>query len=136
MGRRQRAISVKEFLVSATDSNARVEQGRARLVLDRLTGMSADRALDLVRFSPAWRCETLARVLMEAIELASRRHAADAGSLVLFRGEVSNGESIVRVRRAAHGTAGWITTETSRITVHVGPAPETPTEQEDPAWMP
>jgi large subunit ribosomal protein L22 len=120
---------MNDFSVAASDPRARLDGGRARLLLDELVGLPADQALELLRFSPRLRCEVLARVLDEALATARIRYGTPADRLVLRGAEVRAGEPVVRVRRAAHGLAGWITTDTTSITVHVGP-PWTPTDEE------
>ena len=46
--------------------------------------------------------------------------APEDGTLVEIL--VGEGETVVRVRRLAHGMADWITTETTDIRVELGPA--------------
>ncbi len=49
------------------------------------------------------------------------RSASARTGLVITGSEVGEGETVVRVRRLAHGMADWITTETTDIRVELSP---------------
>ena len=105
---------------TASTSAARVAQEQARRALDRVTGLTADRALKILRFSPAETCEPVHRLVAKAVADIRRESpgVAEAG-LVVAGGRVSDGEAITRVRRHAHGNADWITTYTTAIEVEL-----------------
>ncbi|MDN5933749.1 MAG: iron-sulfur cluster assembly protein, partial [Pseudonocardia sp.] len=65
-------------------------------------------------------CEQLARVLDKALVRAEQR-GLDADALVLSAGHAVAAEDIVRVRRKAHGVAGWISSPTSDVTIVLRP---------------
>ena len=104
----------------AATSAARVAQEQARRALDRVTGLTADRALKILRFSPAEACEPVHRLVAKAVADIRRESPGVAeADLVVAGGRVSDGEAITRVRRHAHGNADWITTYTTAIEVEL-----------------
>ncbi len=104
---------------TASNNAARVAQEQARRALDRVTGLTADRALKILRFSPGrpgrqstgwWRRPSPTSAgISRGGRGRSRRH----------RRRVTDGEAITRVRRHAHGNADWITTYTTAIEVEL-----------------
>jgi ribosomal protein L22 len=105
---------------TASTSSARVAQEQARRALDRITGLTADRALKILRFSPAEACEPVHRLVAKAVA-DIRRESPEVAEvdLLVTGGRVTDGEAITRVRRHAHGTADWITTYTTAIEVEL-----------------
>lgn len=102
----------------ASTNTARVAQEQARRALDRVTGLTADRALKILRFSPADACEPVHRLVVQAVADIRRESPEVAeADLVVIGGRVTDGEAITRVRRHAHGNADWITTYTTGIEV-------------------
>jgi ribosomal protein L22 len=105
---------------TASTPAARVTQEQARRSLDRITGLTADRALKILRFSPAEACEPVHRLVAKAIADIRRDSPEVAeADLVVTGGRVTDGETITRVRRHAHGNADWITTYTTAIEVEL-----------------
>lgn len=105
---------------TASTSAARVAQKQARRALNRVTGLTADRALKILRFSPAEACEPVHRLVAQAVADIRRESPGVAeADLVVAGGRVADGEAITRVRRHAHGTADWITTYTTGIEVEL-----------------
>jgi ribosomal protein L22 len=106
--------------ITASTNAARVAQEQARRALDRVTGLTADRALAILRFSPADACEPVHRLVVRAVA-DIRRESPDVteAELVVVGGSVTDGEVITRVRRHAHGNADWITTYTTGIEVEL-----------------
>lgn len=105
---------------TASTSTARVAQELARRALDRVTGLTADRALKILRFSPADACEPVHRLVTRAVADIRRESPEVAeADLVVVGGRVADGEAITRVRRHAHGKADWITTYTTAIEVEL-----------------
>jgi ribosomal protein L22 len=103
---------------SASTSTARISQAEALRVLDHVTGMTVDRAINVLRFSPGHTCPPLERVISAGL--------ADGTQLVVVSGRVGDGDTITRLRRHAHGDAYWLTTHTTSIEVELardgGPA--------------
>ena len=106
--------------VTASTSTARVDKEQARRALDRVTGLTADRALKILRFSPADACEPVHRLVARAVADIRRGSPEVAeADLVVVGGRVTDGEAITRIRRHAHGNADWITTYTTGIEVEL-----------------
>lgn len=101
------------------NSQARLSQTEARRILARVHGMTATEALWALRFAAGTVCAPVARIVAQAVVQAERTLGVGPDALVIGAGEVGDGETIVRVRRQAHGTAGWITTETTDIRVEL-----------------
>jgi ribosomal protein L22 len=107
---------------TAATTSARVPRELARRVLDRVTGLTADRALKVTRFSPSDACEPVHRLISTAVaEIRREAPWLTEANLVVIGGNVTDGEAITRVRRHAHGTADWITTYTTGIEVELAP---------------
>ena len=102
---------------------ARVSQAEALRVLSRVHGMVANDALAALRFAAGTVCAPVARVVQQALADAERRFGLNGYALVLSGAEVSNGDVVTRVRRMAHGKAGWITTETTAVRIELSPIP-------------
>lgn len=89
---------------TASTPAARVAQEQARRALDRVTGLTADRALKILRFSPAEACEPVHRLVAKAVADIRRGSPGVAeADLVVTGGRVTDGEAITRVRRHANG---------------------------------
>ena len=97
------------------DEQARIPAEVARRVLRHVTGMRVPDALHALRFMPSVSCPQVARV----IQIAAADAAHPAENLVVVNGAVRAGADVVRLRRQAHGIAGWITTKTTDVTVEV-----------------
>jgi len=106
--------------VTASTNAARVGQDQARRALDRVTGLTADRALKILRFSPADACEPVHRLVARAVaDIRRESPEVTEAELVVVGGSVTDGEAITRVRRHAHGNADWITNYTTGIEVEL-----------------
>ncbi|GAA4848956.1 50S ribosomal protein L22 [Pseudonocardia benzenivorans] len=103
--------------VTARSTQARVAADVARRALDRVEGMAATDAVQSLTFSAGHLCEPVARLIDAALAHATRVLHVPAALCVVESGEVGEGETVVRVRRQAHGLATWITTRTTSITV-------------------
>jgi len=102
------------------DEQARITPDVARRVLRHVNGMRVPDALVALRFTLSMACPEVARVIQIAAAEAARHGAHAAENLVVVDGIVRDGADVVRLRRQAHGIAGWITTKTTDVTVEVG----------------
>jgi large subunit ribosomal protein L22 len=109
-------------MIVGHNSQARLSQDEARRIFARVHGMTAADALWALRFSAGTVCPPVARIIAQAAEEAERTLGLGPEGLVVAGTEVGEGETVVRVRRLAHGMADWITTETTDIRVELGPA--------------
>jgi len=98
---------------------ARLDQTEARRILAKIHDMTAAQALYALRFTPGTVCPPIARIVQQAATEAQRRHSLAPESLIIVDSQVGDGETVVRVRRMAHGKADWITTETTDIRVEL-----------------
>lgn len=98
----------------------RVAEAEATAALERVMGESAVPARARLRFGPGRTCEQLARVLDKAI-VRAQESGLDTDVLILSAGSAVAAEDIVRVRRKAHGVAGWISSSTSDVTIVLRP---------------
>jgi len=106
--------------VTASTSSARIAREQARRALDRVTGLTADRALKLLRFSPSDACEPVHRLISRAVaDIRRDSPELTEADLVVVGGVVTDGEAITRVRRHAQGNSDWITTYTTGIEVEL-----------------
>ncbi len=105
--------------VVAQNTAARLSQTEARRIFARVQGMTAADALHTLRFSAGTVCPPVARIVARAV--ADGQHTLGVGpdALVITGSTVADGETVVRVRRQAHGVAGWITTQTTDIKVEL-----------------
>ena len=101
------------------NSAARLDQTEARRILAKVHGMTAAQALYALRFTAGTVCPAIARIVQQAATEAQRHHRLAPESLVIAGSRVASGETMVRVRRMAHGMADWITTETTDIRVEL-----------------
>jgi metal-sulfur cluster biosynthetic enzyme/ribosomal protein L22 len=106
--------------ITVRESQLRVTESEALAALDRVLGEPAVHARARLRFGPGRTCEQLARVLDKALQRAERC-GLPADRLVLTGGTAVAAEDIVRVRRKAHGTADWISSPTSDVTIVLRP---------------
>jgi large subunit ribosomal protein L22 len=112
-----------ENTVVGHNSQARLSQAEARRIFARVHGMTAAEALHALRFSAGTVCPPVARIVSQAVATAEQTLGVGPDRLVVAASEVADGETVVRVRRQAHGVAGWITTETTDIRVELRLAP-------------
>jgi ribosomal protein L22 len=105
--------------VAGHNGQARLGQTEARRILARVQGMTATDALQALRFAPGTVCPPIARVVARAVADAERSLCGGPDDLVITGSSVGTGETVVRVRRQAHGMAGWITTETTDIRIEL-----------------
>jgi metal-sulfur cluster biosynthetic enzyme len=110
----------------------RVDEVGGRRALESVLGLPAAGAVKKLRFSPDRSAEPVARVIDKALA-GARSAGLTADQLVVVGGSVEAAEDIVRVRRKAHGTAGWIRTPTCDIRVELLPAGLHVAEQADAA---
>jgi ribosomal protein L22 len=105
---------------TASTSTARVAQEQARRAIERVSGLTADRALKVLRFNPADACEPVHRLVSAAVaDIRRGSPEVKEADLVVVGGRVTDGETITRMRRHAHGNADWITTCTTAIEVEL-----------------
>ena len=99
---------------------ARISPQKARLVADQVRGLSAERAVNLLRFSDKKAAAMIRKVVESAIANAENNQGADIDALKVKTIIVDEGPSLKRFMARAKGRGTRITKRTSHITVVVG----------------
>ena len=105
--------------VNATLRHARISPQKARLVADQIRGLSVERALNVLTFSPKKAAGMMRKVLDSAIANAEHNEGADVDELKVAAVFVNEGPVMKRLRARAKGRANRILKRTSHITVTV-----------------
>ena len=105
--------------VNATLRHARVSPQKARLVADQIRGLSVERALNILSFSPKKAAGMMKKVLDSAIANAEHNNGADVDELRVSTAFVDEGMTMKRIRPRAKGRADRIFKRTCHITVKV-----------------
>ena len=106
--------------VSAILRGTRLSAQKGRLVADQIRGLSVDRALNILAFSPKKGATIIKKVLESAIANAEHNEGADIDTLKVKTIYVDKGPSLKRFTARAKGRANRIEKQTCHITVTVG----------------
>lgn len=98
---------------------ARTSAQKARLVADQVRGLSVDKALNVLTFSPKKSAVLVKKVLESAIANAEHNEGADIDELTVAKIFIDEGPTMKRIRPRAKGRADRIMKRTSHITVVV-----------------
>ena len=98
---------------------ARISAQKARLVADQVRGLSVDRALQVLEFSPKKGAAIIRKVLESAIANAEHNEGADVDELKVHAISVDEGPTYKRLQARAKGRANRILKRTSHINVVV-----------------
>lgn len=99
---------------------ARTSAQKARLVADQVRGLSVDKALNILTFSPKKGAVLLKKVLESAIANAEHNEGADIDTLKVTTVYVDKGPSLKRFTARAKGRGNRIEKQTCHITLTVG----------------
>lgn len=105
--------------VSAKLKYARVSAQKGRLIANQIRGLSVERALNILAFSPKKAAGIIKKVLMSAIANAEHNESADIDELKVAKIMVDEGPTFKRMRARAKGRGTRILKRTSHITVAV-----------------
>lgn len=105
--------------VAAKLKHARISAQKARLVADQVRGMTAENAIQLLRFSPKKAAKLIKKVLDSAIANAENNKGADIDELSISKIFVDEGPMSKRYRARARGRANQIMKRSCHITVMV-----------------
>ena len=100
--------------------SARISPQKARLVADQVRGLSAARALDLLKFSDKKAAHMIYKVVYSAASNAENNLGADVDELKVRAITVDEGPTLKRFMARAKGRGSRILKRTSHITVVVG----------------
>lgn len=96
---------------------ARISPRKVRPLADLIRGVSADEALDILRFQPQRGARLLEKVLKSAIGNAADQRVDDASALKVVDAHVDGGPMFKRVRPRARGMAHLIRKRMAHIHV-------------------
>ncbi len=99
---------------------ARISPQKCRLVADQVRGLSVEKALDVLKFSPKKAARIVGKVLESAIANAEHNEGADIDELSVTQIYIDEGPIMKRIRPRAKGRANRIMKRTSHITLMVG----------------
>jgi len=99
---------------------ARISAQKTRLVADQVRGLSVDKALQTLAFSPKKAAGIVKKVLESAIANAEHNDGADIDELKVSKIYVDEGPTHKRMQARAKGRGNRILKRTSHITVVVG----------------
>ena len=105
---------------TATLRGVRLSAQKGRLVADQIRGLSVDRALSVLAFSPKKGARIVRQVLLSAIANAEHNDGADIDELKVKTIYVDKAESLRRFTARAKGRGNVILKQTCHIHVVVG----------------
>ncbi len=105
--------------VSAKLSDARLSPQKARLVANQVRGLSVDKALNILAFSPKKAARVLKKLLGSAIANAEHNQGLDVDSLSIARIFVDEAPGFKRSSPRAKGRGNRIVKRNCHITIVV-----------------
>ena len=105
--------------VGATVRHVRLSAQKARLVANQIRGLTVDRALNLLAFSPKKAAKIIRKLSLSAIANAEHNEGADLDALWIAIIYVDQGSTFKRMRARAKGRGSRILKPTCHITVKV-----------------
>lgn len=105
--------------VAAKLRNASISAQKVRLVADQIRGLSVEKALNLLEFSPKKAGALIKKVLESAIANAEHNEGADIDELIVSTIFVDEGPTAKRMRPRAKGRGDRILKRSSHITLKV-----------------
>lgn len=98
----------------------RLSAQKGRLVADQIRGLSVDKALNILAFSPKKGAEILRKLLESAIANAEHNDGADIDELKISTIYIDRGTSMKRTSARAKGRGNRIVKPTCHILLTVG----------------
>ena len=105
--------------VSATLKYARMSAQKARLVADQIRGISVERAINILTFSPKKAAAIIKKLLESAIANAENNAGLDIDELSIKKIFVNEAPSFKRLRAASKGRGHRILKRNCHITIEV-----------------
>ncbi len=106
-------------MASSRYKYARSSAQKCRLVADQVRGMSVEKALNLLNFSPKKAAVMVKKALESAVANAENNEGADVDDLVVASIYVDEGPTLKRMHARAKGRGNRISKRMSHITVTV-----------------
>ncbi len=104
---------------TAVLKSIRLSQQKGRLVADQIRGLSVDKALNVLAFSPKKSAVIIRKILESAIANAEHNDGADIDELKVSSICVDRGTSMKRLRARAKGRGNRIIKPTCHISLTV-----------------
>lgn len=105
--------------VSAKLTNAPLSAQKGRLVADQIRGLSVEKAIQILAFSPKKAAHVVKKILESAIANAEHNEGADIDELKVSKIFVDEGPTFKRMRARAKGRGTRILKRRAHITVIV-----------------
>ncbi len=105
---------------TAIVKGVRLSAQKGRLVADQIRGLSVDKALNILSFSPKKAAVIIKRGLESAIANAEHNDGADIDELKITTIYIDKGASLKRMMPRAKGRGNSIEKQTCHITIIVG----------------
>ncbi len=105
---------------TAVVKSVRLSAQKGRLVADQIRGLSVDKALNILSFSPKKAAVIIKRGLESAIANAEHNDGADIDELKVTTIYIDKGASLKRMMPRAKGRGNSIEKQTCHITIIVG----------------
>ncbi len=105
--------------VSAKLTNAPLSAQKGRLVADQIRGLSVEKAIQILAFSPKKAAHVVKKILESAIANAEHNEGADIDELKVSKIFVDEGPTHKRMRARAKGRGTRILKRRAHITVTV-----------------
>ena len=105
---------------TATLRGVRLSAQKGRLVADQIRGLSVDRALSVLAFSPKKGAKIIKKVLESAIANAEHNDGADIDELKVTTIYIDKAETLKRTSARAKGRGNRISKPTAHIYITVG----------------
>ena len=106
--------------VKAIHRGARISAQKTRLVADQIRGLSIERALNVLTFSPKKAAGIVKKVVESAIANAEHNEGADIDDLKVKSIYIDKATSLKRFTARAKGRGNRIEKQTCHITVTLG----------------
>ena len=106
--------------VKAIHRGARISAQKTRLVADQIRGLSIERALNVLTFSPKKAAGIVKKVVESAIANAEHNEGADIDELNVKSIYIDKATSLKRFTARAKGRGNRIEKQTCHITVTLG----------------
>jgi len=106
--------------VKAIHRGARISAQKTRLVADQIRGLSIERALNVLTFSPKKAAGIVEKVVESAIANAEHNEGADIDELKVKSIYIDKATSLKRFTARAKGRGNRIEKQTCHITVTLG----------------
>ncbi len=105
---------------TAVVKGVRLSAQKGRLVADQIRGLSVDKALNILSFSPKKAAVIIKKGLESAIANAEHNDGADIDELKVTTIYIDKGASLKRMMPRAKGRGNSIEKQTCHITIIVG----------------